>query len=104
VRREVKPRIVAIAVVMSISVAAPTLAQTQGYIDQCNGRQGATPDQRVVACGELIRAGRLQTNDLVAVLLSRADAYLKKRDLDLAINDLDEAIRINPLSDAAFYM
>jgi tetratricopeptide (TPR) repeat protein len=52
-------------------------------------------DQKIVACTRLL-AARLSISDRAGALGERAGGYLIKGQYDLAIVDLDEALRINP--------
>ncbi len=57
---------------------------------------GTTVDGWIAACTALIKAGTLHGRALAAVHSQRGFAYTRKRKLDLAKKDLDQAISIDP--------
>ena len=57
---------------------------------------GGHPDIRIVACTRNIKSGRFTGRNLAVAFSNRALAYNKKGQWDKAINDYDEAIRLNP--------
>ena len=69
----------------------------------CENRQRAfTPDLRINGCTALIESGSLTRSDLAVSYNNRGAAYQEKRDLDRAIADYDEAIRLHPTYAPAF--
>jgi tetratricopeptide (TPR) repeat protein len=60
------------------------------------------PDTIIAGCTELIQAGREKTASLVGAYKRRGSAYVYKGDGDRAIQDYNEAIRLNP-NDAYAY-
>ena len=54
------------------------------------------PDDRIAACTRIIEAERPTPHDLAVVFISRATAHKKKRQLDRAIDDYSQAIRLRP--------
>jgi lipoprotein NlpI len=60
------------------------------------GDSKSTPDVAISSCSNLIQSGSLSQPHLALAFGSRGAAYLSKRDLDHAMQDLDQAIRLNP--------
>jgi tetratricopeptide (TPR) repeat protein len=54
------------------------------------------PDTSIAGCTALIQTGRESTASLVGAYSRRASAYMRKSDYDRAIQDYDDAIRLNP--------
>src|ERR1700722_8840913 len=64
---------------------------------RCEDRQRAlAPDIRIDACTALIESGDLTRTDLAISRNDRGTAYQEKHDLDHAIADYDEAIKLHP--------
>src|ERR1700733_11235368 len=64
---------------------------------RCEDRQRAlAPDIRIDACTALIESGDLTRTDLAISRNDRGTAYQEKHDLDRALADFNEAIKINP--------
>ncbi len=56
----------------------------------------ANTDDRLYACSWLLDAGGLADSGNAIVYYSRGNAYLKQKEHDLAIQDYDDAIRLDP--------
>jgi len=84
---------------------AMTFAQTQQERDWCSNKGNPTPDQQISSCTALIQSGRYDPfkASLAVVFFDRAHAFSKKGQDDHAIEDYDQAIRLNPQYAAAFY-
>ena len=80
---------------VAAALAGPTLAQTPGLDAQCHG-PNATHEQRVAACSAVIAAGTAGKRDLADAYAQRGFAYTRSRKLDLAKQDLDQAIKTDP--------
>ena len=85
--------------------AAPALAQgLQGLKDsKCTGRPGIPWDEQIAGCTKAIKSGRYTGKDLVVAFISRGAAHRAKGDLERAIQDYDQAIKLNPNEADAFY-
>ncbi len=99
---------IAIAVGFTVSLA---LAQTQQQIDACAGKGNVSQDLRIGACTAVIQSGRWSGSRLVWAFLGRGDAYynkyyedtsLNKDAINRAIQDYDQAVRLDPKSSEAF--
>jgi tetratricopeptide (TPR) repeat protein len=65
-------------------------------------RSGASPDLTVGACTAIIQSGQETTKGLARAFNNRGIAYRDTREYDRAIQDLDEAIRLDPNYARAF--
>src|SRR2546427_11830301 len=54
------------------------------------------PDAAIQYCTKAIQSSQLSDEDLAVVLYTRGNAYLNKMDYDRAIQDHDQAIRLDP--------
>jgi lipoprotein NlpI len=79
----------------------PALAQPQQQTDACANR-ALTPDVRIDACTALIQSGREPGKSLAPYYADRCWAYNLKGDRDRAMQDCNEAIRIDPANVNAF--
>jgi len=90
--------------ILGISLLAAALglavaARAEGGADeqrQCAATGGVTLEQKLSACTAVISAGAEGPHDLAVAYNHRGDAYLNKRELDRAIADYDQAIRLDP--------
>jgi tetratricopeptide (TPR) repeat protein len=68
-----------------------------------NKCQSTDPEVKLAGCTALIQAKNVTTANLSSVYNNRGAAYVDKRDYDRAIQDYNEAIRLNPSLAASFY-
>jgi tetratricopeptide (TPR) repeat protein len=61
------------------------------------------PGTRIAACTALIEAGHNRAENLSAYYTNRGTAYTSRRDYARAIEDHNEAIRLNPNNPTAYY-
>src|SRR5262249_42968739 len=95
-------RIVSVFSVSLIVLSAPAIAQTQQQSNWCQGKDSATPDMMISACSASIQAGKLTDQALAEAFYRRGIAYNRKRQYPRAIEDFDQAIRLNPNFAAAY--
>jgi tetratricopeptide (TPR) repeat protein len=81
--------------VIAVAAGAPALAQKPEERRWCDGEDAATPDQRITGCSAVIRAGRDRSEKLAEAFNNRGLAYRLKGDLERAIQDYGQAIRIH---------
>src|SRR4029077_2888585 len=67
--------------------------ETDGRL--CNG-EAASSEDTISACTRQIESGRLKEGDLARPYFNRANKWKAKGDLDRAIADYNEAIRLAP--------
>ena len=78
-------------------------AQTQQQVDVCESKGSPPLDAIVGGCTALIQSGTYAGRDLSTVFIIRATAHQRKGDLDRAIQDYDQAARLEPNFAAAVY-
>jgi tetratricopeptide (TPR) repeat protein len=78
--------------------APPAVAQSPLYVDQCYDRKGErfSIEERVGGCTTTIRSGRYSGKDLAWAYNNRGNAWRVKGELDRAMDDCNEAIRLDP--------
>jgi tetratricopeptide (TPR) repeat protein len=87
------------AVMLTTSVlhASRVAAQTQREIDWCNNNDNAfSVDHRIGGCTALVESERVSVQDRAAAYGNRCWAYSDKGNPDRAIDDCNEAIRLDP--------
>src|SRR5438876_10686869 len=65
--------------------------------------ESSDPGQSIAACSTIIQSGQETDANLSKVFDSRGLAYMRKRDFDRAIQDYDQALRLNSRSATATY-
>ena len=63
---------------------------------------GGTPDEVIQACTTVLKSDRVETGDLLPAYVHRGIAYYGKKDWEHAIQDFDEAIRIDSKNEEIF--
>jgi tetratricopeptide (TPR) repeat protein len=61
------------------------------------------PDVAIAGCTATIQSGHETQEHIARAFSNRGGAYIRKREYDLAIQDLDQAIRRDPKSATSFY-
>ena len=89
---------------MVMSVLSPGLAQTaQQLVEVCESEEGRIlPDQQIVSCSVAIYA-RPGVDGLALIFYNRGIAYFAKGNLDAAITNFTEAIRLDQKFAIAYY-
>ena len=82
----------------AIIIAAPARAQYPLYVAQCNDWEGKrfSIEERIDGCTAIISSGRYGRKNLARAYNNRGFAWTAKGDLDLAIADFREALRLDP--------
>src|ERR1700730_17605619 len=70
--------------------------------DRSDCRKPGGGDETIAACSRMIASNALKGAELASAFSNRGVAYKRKGDLDRAIADYDEAIKINPKNGIAF--
>jgi tetratricopeptide (TPR) repeat protein len=76
-------------------VCTPLLAQTEQERGRCEGEAAATPAQRIEACSSLIKAARDKGESNAELFNYRGVAFKLNGELDRAISDYNQAIKLN---------
>jgi hypothetical protein len=105
-------RCVTAAIIIAVGIVTAGTAAAQDRDPQWNRcvlydehgklRAGASPDLAIGACTAIIQSSQETANGLAAAFLNRGRGYAGKRDYDRAIQDYDQAIRLDPNNAAAF--
>jgi tetratricopeptide (TPR) repeat protein len=91
-----------VAILAAVLSVSPLVAQTPAQVDFCNLRDNAPADMKISGCTAVILSGELTGKSLGVVFNLRGQAYASKRELDHAIEDYDQAIRLYPQFVEAF--
>jgi len=70
---------------------------------KCTGNADIPWDEQIVGCSNAIKSGRYTGKDLAAAFNDRGAAYRVTGDFDHAIQDYNQAIKLNPNDATAFY-
>ena len=113
--RRTSNRVIAIGVLAAVNCFAAGIAGAQRPQDRsaqdasaqdrtsCENRQHAfVPDLQIKGCTALIESGNMNRTNLAVSFNNRGTAYQETHDLDRAIADYDEAIRLHPAYAPAF--
>ena len=98
-------RILVLSAVLAATIAmsGPAWAETgDENWDRCKDVHN-DPDLRIGACTAIIQSGRETTSNLAAAFSNRCTGHIDKREYDLAIEDCDQAISLDPRYAVAFY-
>jgi tetratricopeptide (TPR) repeat protein len=87
---------VALTAVSAIVLASTVCAQQSDERRRCFASEGVTPQQKLESCTLLIESAGQSSQTRVAALNSRGNAHLSQRNYDRAIDDYNEAIRLDP--------
>jgi tetratricopeptide (TPR) repeat protein len=90
--------LMAMALMAAIIMMLPAAARAQPSDDRgrCLAREAVSPEQKLESCTAVIKSGGQTPQGLVAVFNSRGNVHLNNRNFDRAIDDYNEAIRIDP--------
>jgi tetratricopeptide (TPR) repeat protein len=92
-----------IAVILTLAaLARAAFAQDQREWGQCIGREGPIPEVVIKGCSQIIEDTQNAPAILATAHNNRGVAYRLKGEYDLALNDYNEAIRLNSNS-ATYY-
>jgi|ERR1700730_868053 len=88
-----KYRRVARGTILATMILGPTACTRSDDWETCNKAEG---EVAIAACTGAIKSGKLQGHDLEIAYVSRGLAKVKKSELGAAIEDFNEAIRLDP--------
>jgi tetratricopeptide (TPR) repeat protein len=86
----------------ALLAGASAFAQKPEERRACEGEDAATLDQRIAGCTAVIKAGRDKSDKLTEAFNNRGIAYRYKGELDRAIQDYGQAIKLNGKFAAAY--
>jgi len=95
-------RLSAVLIVINLICAGSALAQTVQERRQCEGDEDATVAQRIAACSAVIKGDKTKGERLAEIYDHRGAAYRSQGDLNAAIKDYDQAIKLNSKSAQAY--
>ena len=91
------------ALAASTAFSASALAENQGDLDRCKfAGEFAKADESIVACDRVINDPKATAQDRSAALSSRCGWWWTKQDLDRALSDCNESIRLYSGSPSAY--
>jgi tetratricopeptide (TPR) repeat protein len=82
--------------VTTIVLSGAIAAQQSDERRRCFASEGVTPQQKLESCTAVIESSRQTPQGLVAAFNSRGNVHLSNRNYDRAIDDYNEAIRLDP--------
>src|SRR5262249_53722668 len=88
-------------IIAGAAVAVMRAVQTTAGADLQTG-EDESGDVAIAACTRVIASGRYSGNNLATLYSNRGVEYAKKGDLDRAIADEDQAIKLNPKYTSAY--
>jgi len=94
-----------VPIVLAISAllnARSSLAQSPRDWSQCISREGPNADAVIEGCTAVIRAGQDSPRSLATAFDNRGVAYRRKGDYEQALQDYDQATRLNPGNATAY--
>jgi tetratricopeptide (TPR) repeat protein len=77
-------------------------AQTAEQREWCDGKRGASLAQQIAGCTTIIESGGDSTRTPPAAFFNRGNAHSRQGEYDLAIQDFDQAIKLDPRYADAF--
>ncbi|MGQ0584104.1 MAG: tetratricopeptide repeat protein [Reyranella sp.] len=91
----------------------PAAGQTQQQLELCGGEDARTPglikdrailDLRIASCTALIQSGKFSGEKLAEFFITRGQVLSMSSDLDRALADFNDAVRLAPQSAFALHM
>jgi len=70
---------------------------------KCTGRPDVAPDEQITGCTNAIKSGKLGGKDLAVAFAIRGSAHRARGDLKRAVEDYDQAVKLNPHDADVFF-
>jgi tetratricopeptide (TPR) repeat protein len=88
----------AVSILMLGSLATSSIAQDSvlSNVDLCNGRDRSSPEPQIRGCSALIKSDADNAKILAIAYNNRGNAYTTQGQYDLAIEDYDKSINLDP--------
>lgn len=80
--------------VLVLGLGESARAQTPQQLAACNN--SAAPEAQIAGCTALIKSGKYSGRNLAIVFNNRCNAHNRKGAYDLAINDCNQALKLDP--------
>jgi len=100
VRKYVIAGVITLAAIIGFAVLAPR-QQSQDWI-RCVNKEKASPDLQIGGCTTVIQSDKESKNNLAIAFTNRGVAYRNKGQYARAIQDYDQAIKLDPNYAIAF--
>lgn len=86
-----------IFLILSLALAPAIEVQAEKELDaKCTGGPDVPWSEQIVGCTRAIESGKYAGKDLAKAYLFRCKAHGRTGDIDLALADIEQAIRLNP--------
>lgn len=89
-------KLFAVVLSLGVALASNALAQTENENWKTCSNDSADPDLKIAACTAVVQSGQETAENAAVAYFHRGTAYDDKDQLDRAIEDYSEAIRIKP--------
>lgn len=86
----------AVALTTIAGLTGQASAQSVQEEDWCTGKNNASLDQMISGCTALIQSGKQTPKYLANTFSNRGIAYYRKGQYERALQDFDQAIKLNP--------
>src|ERR1035437_1968640 len=93
---------IALAAIAGVASSAAH-AQTKQEFNWCIGEGNPTPAQKITGCTAVIQAGKLKGKRLAFTFSNRGAAYYERGEYDRAIQDCNQALKLNAKYADAFF-
>ena len=84
------------SILMLILLVTRIAAQSTNDVDLCNGKDRTSAEPQIAGCTALIKSNQQNPQILAIAYNNRGNAYTDKGEYELAIQDYDESIKLNP--------
>src|SRR5258707_2007832 len=93
---------VAGAILLAAVAGQAAVAQTAQQLDWCNAKNNPSADLRIGGCTAIIQSGKYTGVNLAKAFVLRGKAYSAKDEVDKALADFSQAIKLDQNNSDAF--